>query len=799
MARFGMGLSMLVASQLRAQRPAPAAADALLAPIHFRSVGPAGPGGRIDDIEVAPSDPSTIYLAFATGGLFKSENNGTTFQPVFESYETASFGDVAIHPTNPNIVYAGTGEANNRNSSSIGDGVYKTVDGGKTWTNVGLRETQTISRIVIDPRNPETVYAAANGHLFGPNPERGIYKTVNGGKSWSLVKFIDENTGFTDIAIDPSNSSVLFAASYQRRRSGCCYNGGGPGSGLWKTTDAGKSWTRLSGGGLPGGTYGRIALGIARSNPRIVYAQMEVGAEGGDNAAAGGNDEGPAGGGRGGFNWCNNGYAQTARVRNGDSTAMPAPDPRRSGLYRSDDGGRKWTLVSNCDERPLYFSQVSVDPQNPNTVYVAGSTAAKSLDGGHTFALLGRAGGNGEPSHVDIHAIWVDPANSRHLMLATDGGLNVTWDQGKTWNAVVTMAVGQSYSVSADMRRPYHVYTGMQDNGVWGGPSATRSAEGVLTNAAWYGVYQNDGFQTAVDPSDYNIVYGEAQNGNVNRFDLRTGIAKSIRPVAGGRAGGPAAGTCVDGRITGGGRGGRGGGRGGTAAVGNVLNAEPGEQYRFNWNAALALSPNNPSTIWVGANRLFKSINRGETYVASPDLTKHIDRCTVTLMGVRGTEPQIGKNDGVTSYSTIITISESPVAPGTVWAGTDDGNLQVSRDGGLTFSEVGKNITGLPRGALAGENPYWISRVEASHFDAATAYVAVDGHRSDDLRPYVFVTHDFGKTFLSATGDLPSFGDVQVVREDPRNRNLLYAGTEFGLFISVDAGATWSKMHGGFP
>lgn len=774
--------------------------ESLLSFVRFRSIGPAGPGGRVDDIAVSKTDPSLIYIAYATGGIFKSVNNGTTFEPVFESYTTASFGSLAIAPTNSNIVYAGSGEANNRNTSSFGDGIYKTVDGGKTWANVGLKETQTISRVVVDPHNADIVYVAANGHLFGPNPERGIYKTVDGGKTWILAKFIDENTGFTDLSMDPSNANVLYAASYQRRRSGCCYNGGGPGSGLWKTTDAGKTWMRLSGGGLPTGTYGRIALDVSAANPRVVYAQIEVGEVGNDSTTVTAGEGAGAPTGRGGFEPCNNGspLATEGRGRGGSRADSPPPlNPKRSGVYRSSDAGKTWTLMSNCDERPLYFSQLRADPSNADVVYVGGSPTSISKDGGKTFTALSRAGGNAEPSHVDIHAIWVDPRNSKHLMIGTDGGLNVTWDQGKSWNPVVTMAAGLSYWVSADLRRPYYVFTGMQDNGVWGGPSGTRAVEGVIPNSAWFGISPGDGFKNAVDPTDFHVVYAESQNGTASRYDLRTGAQQSIHPVAGGVS--PreprANGTCVDGRV--GGRGG--GGRGGAGQRANVLNAEPGEQYRFNWNTPYELSPNDPNILWFGGNRLFKSYNRGDTYVESADLTKNIDRCKVNLMGARGDKSQLGKNDGVTSYSTIISIAESPVTAGVVWAGTDDGNVQISKDGGATFTEVGKNLPGLPAGALTSDNPYWISRIETSHFDAATTYVAVDGHRSDDLRPYVFVTHDFGRTFQSINGNLPASGDVQVIREDPRSKNVLYVGTEFGLFVSLDAGKTWSRMHGGFP
>jgi photosystem II stability/assembly factor-like uncharacterized protein len=785
-------------------------ADSLLGPFRFRSIGPATMGGRIDDIAVSESDPNIIYIGYAVGGVFKSENNGTTFVPVFDTYPTASIGDIAIHPTNPNIVYVGTGEANNRQTSSFGDGIYKTTDGGKTFTHIGLRDSQTIARIVIDPRNPETVYVAVPGHLFGPNRERGVYKTTDGGRTWNNVKFIDEDTGFTDIAIDPSNSNILYAASYQRRRSGCCFNGGGPGSGLWKTTDAGRTWTRLTGNGLPPGTYGRIALDVARSNPNVVYVQIEAGdttpaveatptagAAGRAGRAGGaggpGTEEQTGGGGRGGpsFDWCNNvgptrGYQAGGGAQQQPPVGWTPPplDPKRSGLFRSDNKGQSWTLMSNCNARPMYFSQLRVDPTIDSTLYVAGLPVAKSLEAGRTFTTLDAAGGNGSPGHVDQHAIWIDPKNPRHLLIGNDGGLDVSWDQGRTWDYVNTMATALAYVVTADMRHPYFVYVGLQDNGSWGGPSAVRGRGGIM-NSDWYGIGGGDGFYTAVDPTEHNIVITESQNGNTNRYDLRTGRSQSIRPVAppapGGRGSGQA------------GRGG-GGGAGAAAQTPNVLNASPGDQYRFNWNTPVVLSPHNPSIMWFGGNRLFKSYNRGDSWMASADLTKQIDRSKVAMMGVPGDRPQLSKNDGVTSYSTIVSISESPVLPGVVWAGTDDGNLQVSRDGGLTFSEVGKNLPGLPANHL-----HWISRIDASHFDAGTAYVAVDGHRSNDLKPYVFVTRNYGQTFENIVGNLPPYGNVQVIREDPKNRNLLFAGTEFGLFASLDGGKQWQKFTTNYP
>jgi len=755
----------------------------------------------VDDIAVAATNHSVIYIGYATGGVFRSVNAGTTFEPVFESYGSASIGAVAVDPTNPDIVYVGTGEPNNRQTSTFGDGLYKSTDGGKTFANVGLKESQTIARIVIDPKHPEVVYVAVPGHLFGPNPDRGVYKTTDGGKTWNKIKYVDENTGFTDIAMDPRDPGTLYAASYQRRRSGCCFNGGGPGSALWKTDNGGKSWTKLNGGGLPPGTYGRIALDVARSNPNVVYAQIET--DGGPStAAAAPVAGGGGGGGRGGYDWCSNGAPRPAN----DTTKPPALAADKSGIYRSENKGRTWTAVSNCNNRPLYFSQIRIDPTNDQRIYVAGVRMAKSVDGGKTFNFLDLEPGSGNQGE-DQHAFWIDPSNPDHILRGTDAGFMISWDQGLTWEYVRTMATSLAYWVTADMSHPYNVYFGLQDNDSWGGPSATRSRAGIQ-NHEWFRFSGGDGMQTAVNPNDPHIVYGESQDGNTNRVDLGTGRSQSIRPTAppaGGR--GAAAGnanadaTCVDGRITTAGAGGRGagggGGRGGGAA--NVLNAEPGDAYRFNWNTPVMLSPHNANVVWIGANRLFRSYDQGNHWVASADLTKHIDRCNVTVMGASGIAAQLSKNDGVSSFSTITAISESPVMPGVVWAGTDDGNLQVSADNGTTFTEVGKNISGLPAGALNGANPYWISRIDASHFEAGGAYVAIDGHRSDDLKPYVFVTHDYGRTWSNASGNLPAYGNVQVVREDPKNRTLLYAGTEFGLFVSLDAGRNWEKFMTGYP
>jgi len=790
--------------------------DPILKSFRWRSIGPASMGGRIDDIAAVESNPYVIYVGFATGGVWKTVNNGTTWEPIFDTYSTSSIGDIAVCQSDPNIIWVGTGEANNRQSSSFGDGVYKSTDGGKTFTNVGLKETQTIARIVIDPKDANTVYVAALGRLFGPNKERGVYKTTDGGKTWTNVKFVDEDTGFTDIVIDPVDTKTLYAASYQRRRTAWGFNGGGPGSAIWKTADAGKTWTKFEGAGLPEGLLGRIGLDVARSNPNVVYAQIEVGASGG----AGGGEEQTGGGGFGGGG---GGFG-------GGQQAQPnqPPDPKRSGIWRSDDKGKTWRLVSNNNNRPMYYSQIRVDPSNPEIVYTGGLNVTKSTDGGKTFVNLQGI------AHSDHHAIWVDPKNGAHLMVGNDGGLDVSYDQGATWEFVNNIAAAQFYAVAADMRKPYYVCGGLQDNGSWCGPSQTRTGGGGfgggggggfgggggITNADWYRIGGGDGFYAQIDPTDYTTVYTESQNGNMQRLDLKTGRSVSIRPRAAQRPRGPGAGR-------GGGQGagqqpqpGQPAGAGGDSGEGqqptqeqiqqmvqsaggfglgganplqsNIVPAPPaGEQYRFNWNTPIVLSPHNPRVVYVGSNKLFKSLDRGDTWTASVDLTKQIDRGKLPIMGVDGNKPMASKNDGTSNYSNIITIAESPELPGVLWVGTDDGNVQLSKDGGATWANVANNIKGVT-------GAYQVSRVEPSHFDAATCYVAIDNHRNDDLKPYLFVTRDYGATWTSITGNLP-IGNVNVVREDLKNKNLFFVGTEFGVFVSVNGGAEWKKFMTGLP
>lgn len=740
--------------------------DPILKPFRWRSIGPASMGGRIDDIAVVEADPFVIYVGFATSGVWKTINNGTTWEPIFDTYSTSSIGDLAVCQSDPNIVWVGTGEANNRQSSSFGDGVYKSTDAGKTFAKMGLKETQTIARIVIDPKDPNVVYVAALGHLFGPNPERGIFKTMDGGKTWTNIKFIDEDTGFTDIVLDPSDNRTLYAASYQRRRTPWGFNGGGPGSGIWKTTDSGKTWVRLQGNGLAAGTLGRIGLDVARSKPGVVYAQIEVGPSPGAEGDEPGRPGGPQGGGQ--------------RPQQTEGPPQP-PNPQRSGVWRSDDKGKTWQIMSNNNNRPMYYSQIRVDPGNDQIVYTCGAPFHKSTDGGKTFQVVQGI------AHSDHHAVWINPNNGNHILIGNDGGLDVSYDQAATWEYVNTIPAAQFYAVAVDMRRPYYVYGGLQDNGSWGAPSATRNGSGI-TNADWFRIGGGDGFYVQVDPTDHNTIYVESQNGNVQRLDLRTGRSVSIRPRAARARQEPRPGTDSQAQQ----RRPQGFGGFGVPPTANIVPEPPaGEQYRFNWNTPVHISSHNPRTIYVGANKLFKSVDRGDTWTGSPDLTKQIDRNKLTIMGAAGHEAMASKNDGTVNYGNITTIAESPVLPGVLWVGTDDGNVQLSRDGGATWTNVAPNIHGVP-------DKYQVSRVEPSRFEAGVCYVALDGHRSDDLKPYVFVTRDYGVSWKSLAAGLP-VGNVNVIREDPKNRDLLYLGTEFALYISLNGGAEWKRFMTGLP
>jgi photosystem II stability/assembly factor-like uncharacterized protein len=828
--------------------------------------------GRVDDIQAAEQDPMTMYIGFATGGLWKSTDGGNYWKPLWENMENASVGAIAIAPSNKEIVYVGSGEANNRQSSSIGDGVWGTTDGGAHWTHLGLENTQSIGRIVVDPANPNVVYVAAGGHLFGPNPERGLYKTIDGGKTWKLSKFIDNDTGFNDVAIDLAHPNVLYASSYSRRRTWWGLNGGGPNSALWKTTDAGNTWTRLDGPGWPkpkDGLYGRIALSVFRGNSNIVYAQVEAGAgagtgggtdkEGGpqkqvapatapppagmtaEQIIAGFADEtvtadqmrgaisggivtadhirtafnagtltqqslgplagrGGGGGGAGGNGcvagtdpeWLAGGGRGGGAGGGGRGGAGAAPDPNGNGVFRSEDGGKTWKQMSGCNDRPMYFSQIRVDPNNDQKIFTGGNPGRVSIDGGKTWYGM-------QAAHTDFHAIWINPKDSRHVWVGHDGGFDSSNNGAKpgSWDHHNNIAVGQFYQVSADMRRPYWVCGGLQDNNAWCGPSAMRSGNGP-TNADWFTVSGGDGFYTRQDPTDWAIVYGESQDGSMSRHDLRNGTQKSIRPNTGrggvqaaGESGTPAA---VAGTPD---AGGFGGGRGGPP---NVINVPAKlDTLRFYWNAPFEISAHNPAKVYMAAQYFFKSNNRGDTWWMNPtDLTKNVNRWAPeqAIMGVSGDKPMASKHDGYAASSLSTQIRESPSRPGVIWIGTDDGNLQLSLDDGDTFTNVIGNIKPAP---AAPHGWVQISRIEPSRFDPATCYVALDNHRNNDFRPYLYKTNDYGKTWTSVTGDLPAKGNINGLREDPVNPKLLFVGTEFGLYVTLEGGQKWNKFMTGLP
>ena len=672
--------------------------DAALKNLKFRSIGPATMGGRTDDIAVVESDPQTFYIGAAAGGVFKTVNGGATWQAIFEDQPNPSIGDLALAPSNPSILYVGTGEANNRQSSSWGDGVYKSMDAGATFSHMGLKETHHIGRIVVNPTDPNTVYVAALGDLWGPNKERGVYKSTDGGVTWQLTLFIDENTGVSDIAIDPQSPNILYAAAYEHRRTVWGYNGGGPDGGLYRSTDSGNHWTKLT-GGLPTGDIGRCALDIYRRNPNIVYAEVQ--------------------------------------------------HATRGGVYRSEDKGITWTRMSDTDPRPSYFSQIRVDPNNDQRIWMGGVNIFFSEDGGKTFIQT-----RFQRVHSDVHAIWIDPGNSDHMIIGNDGGVWTSRDAGRAWSHLNNIALGQFYEVAYDFQKPYHVCGGLQDNYSWCGPSSTTQQTGI-GNDDWITVQGGDGFYNRIDPTDPNIIYAESQDGNLSRRDLRTSESKNIRPLE---------------------------------------ESDQAPRYRFQWNSPLMISPHDPKTIYYGGNHLFKSTDRGDTWeVLGEDLTTNADRNKLTILGKVVDRSILSQNDGVAAWPCITAIAESPAKAGVLWVGTDDGNVQMSRDGGKSWTNVASHVQGLQKGA-------YVSRIEPSHTDAASAYITFDNHRAADYSIYIYSTKNYGDSFVKLTNGIsPDAGTVHVVREDPVNPNLLFAGTEFGLFTSFDRGVTWHRLKNGLP
>jgi photosystem II stability/assembly factor-like uncharacterized protein len=688
-----------------APKPAPAAGTAatvdpdLLAGLAPRSIGPATMSGRVAAIEGVESNPDILYVGAATGGVWKSTNGGLTFRPIFDDQPVHSIGALAINQAHPDILWVGTGEGNVRNSASIGNGVYRSLDGGKTWAHLGLEKTERIPRLVLHPNNPNVAWVAALGQEWGENPERGVYKTLDGGKTWRRVLYVDERTGAADLVIDPTNPEKLFAAMWDYRRWPWGFRSGGPGSGLYVSYDGGESWKRYTeDDGLPKGDLGRIGISISRSNPNIVYALTEA---------------------------------------------------EKSALLRSTDGGKTWEKANEdhrTAERPFYYSFIKVDPAWPNRLYNLTARLMVSDDSGKSFHNLGRS----REIHGDYHAMWIDPHDPEHIVAGEDGGVGVSRDRGETWQFVSTLPLGQYYHVAVDMDTPYNVYGGLQDNGSWRGPSSVWEGGGIRSYR-WDPVGGGDGFETLPDPADSMAGYSESQGGELTRWNLRTREFRFIKPA----------------------------------------NPTPGsglKKLRFNWNAALAVDPFEPGTVYLGSQYVHKSTDRGASWtVISPDLTTD-----------KPEWQQQAKSGGLTidasaaeNLTTILQIVPSPKEKDVIWVGTDDGRLHVTRDGGKTWTSLEKNVPGVPANT-------WIPHIRASKFDAASAFVIFDNHRREDFTPYVYRTDDWGKTWKSlATRDLRGY--ALSIEQDPADKDLLFVGTEFGLWVSFDGGKGWIPWKHGLP
>ena len=669
-----------------------------------RNIGSAAMSGRVAALDaVREGKRLTIYVGAASGGVWKSVNGGTTYKPVFDKQPVQSIGAITVDPKNPQTVWVGTGEAWTRNSTSLGDGIYKSTDGGDNWTNMGLHESERIGKIVVDPGDSNVVYVCALGKLWSDGDERGLYKTTDGGKTWSkILRGPNLSTGCSTLAMDPKQPKTLYAGLWDFRRTGWNFRSGGAGaeaasgSGLFKSTDGGANWTKLdaqTAKGLPAQPWGRVAVAVAPSKPNVVYAFIEA-------------------------------------------------VPPKNGLYRSDDGGQTWEALDRSQNmvwRPFYFANLIVDPTDENKIYKAGGSLIASSDGGRSFSNI--AGG----AHGDFHDVWIDPKNTDHLITGDDGGLWYSYDGGNRWWKADNLPISQFYHVSVDMDLPYRVYGGLQDNSSWVGAS---NYPGGITNHQWENVSGGDGFWIFADPTDPNYIYAESQGGEIARVNRKTHEARPIKPLPRYQEG----------------------------------------KLRFNWNAPIHLGPTQKGTIYIGAQFLFRSRDRGQTWERiSPDLTTN--------------DPQKQKQEesgGVTidnsvaeMHTTIYAIAESPRDANVIWVGTDDGNVQLSRDGGKSWSNLIANVHGLPDHA-------WVSSIEASHFDAGTAYVTFDRHRFGDMRPYVYKTSDFGKTWKSISGAGSTVrGYAHVVKEDLVNQNLLFLGTEFGLWVSLDGGSQWVQYKGG--
>jgi photosystem II stability/assembly factor-like uncharacterized protein len=681
------------------EAPAPAGGnrspfEEALQKLEWRSIGPANMGGRVADVEGVAGNPNIVYVASASGGLWKTVNGGVTWKPVFERQGTISIGDIALAPGNPDVVWVGTGESNVRNSVSFGDGVYKSTDGGKNWQHMGLRDTEHVSAIVINPQNPDIVYVGALGHAFAPNEQRGVFMTTDGGKTWTKTLYIDREHGVSDLEIDPTNPNILYAGMWSFERKPWTHRSGSEKGGLFKSIDAGRTWTRVT-NGLPK-LLGRVGVRVAPSNPNVVYAIVES---------------------------------------------------KEGTLYRSEDRGETFKQVSkqaSIVSRGFYYTRVRVDPNNENHIYAVASSLFESIDGGKTFRSITRR------THIDYHAFWLDAKDPKRLWVGEDGGIAVTYDGGENWEPLYNIPLGQFYQIHADNRLPfYYVMGGLQDNGAWSGPSRTREPSGIM-NDDWRMISFGDGFYIINNADDPELYLSESQGGELVRTDFRTREQQLVNPWGRGSGDGPAL----------------------------------GQKFRFNWNAPILQSPHDKNTVYFGGNVVFKSADFGNTWEQiSQDLTTNDQEKQKDAGG-----PIAFENSTAEYYTTIITLAESPLQRGQLWAGTDDGNVQLTNDGGKTWTNVARNISGL-----AAHSP--VSAIEPSRTNPQTAYVAFERHMFDDFRPYLYKTRDGGKSWQNSAGNLPAKAYVQVVREDPRNPNLLYAGTELGLYASYDGGRDWLALN----
>jgi photosystem II stability/assembly factor-like uncharacterized protein len=665
--------------------------------LRFRSIGPAFTSGRVVGFAVDPNNSARYFVASASGGVWRTVNNGTTWTPVFDREGSYSIGAIVLDPKNPLTVWVGTGENNSQRSVSYGDGLYRSDDGGKTWKNVGLKTSEHIGRIAIDPKDSNIVYVAAQGPLWGPGGERGLFKTTDGGRTWKNILNISENTGVTDVVIDPQNPETVYAASYQRRRHMWTLIDGGPESAIYKSTDAGATWNKVR-AGLPTTDMGRIGLAISPTDSNIVYATIEAG-------------------------------------------------DRKGGIFRSSDRGGSWEKRNEFDTGAMYYAHVVADPKDVDRIYVMNVFLMVSDDGGRTLRRLGE-----RSKHVDNHEIWVDPANNDHYLVGCDGGVYETYDRGAFWHFKANLPVAQFYDITTDNAAPfYNVYGGTQDNYSFGGPARTRNASGIV-NSDWFVTQGGDGFRSRVDPEDPNTVYAELQNGTLVRFDKRTGERLGIQPQAG-------------------------------------RNEDP---LRWNWDAPFIISPHSHTRIYFAADRLFRSDDRGESWkVISGQLSRNLDRDKLPVMGKIWSIDAVSKNASTAFFGNASALAESEKKEGLVYVGTDDGLLQITEDGGKNWRKVEK-VGDVPEMA-------YVSEIITSNHDANTVYVAFENHQNADFKPYLFKSTDAGHTWTSIKANLPANWPVWAIAEDHVNPNLLFVGTEYGLFFSIDGGQKWIQLKGGLP